>query len=183
MLSFSFDNHLQVVNSWKSLLVFLNLNCPFHRVMFAIRVKIWRLVSQHTEKYSSIICVRSVNIPETPCTPNWFLSKRFIAESHICERLATRFLPVFREKGISKNFSISLSITTLNVSRFLSRENSHKQPVWVISDWMLSTKLAGHFPSFHVYFFFLRLFLCCFFLQVEQIASNSHRKHVLRAYM
>ena len=41
--------------------------------------------------------------------------------------IATRFLPVFREKGISKNFSISLSITTLNVSRFLSRENSHKQ--------------------------------------------------------
>ena len=56
------------------------------------------------------------------------------------------------------------------------------QAVWVISDWMLSTKLAGHFPSFHV-FFFLRLFLCCFFLQVVQIASNSHRKHVLRAYM
>ena len=135
VLSFSFDNHLQVVNFWISLLVFLNLN--------------------------------------------WFLSKRFIAESHICERLATRFLPVFREKGISKNFSISLSITTLNVSRFLSRENSHKQ--------YESYQIGCFRPSLAVIFHhstsFLRLFLCCFFLQVVQIASNSHRKHALRAYM
>ena len=113
-------------------------------------------------------------------SPNWFLSKRFIAESHICERLATRFLPVFREKGISKNFSISLRITTLNVSRFLSRENSHKQyESYQIGCFRPSLPVIFH----HSTFFFFCLFLCCFFLQVVPIASNSHRKHVLRAYM
>ena len=108
------------------------------------------------------ICVRSVNIPETPCTPNWFLSKRFIAESHICERLATRFLPVFREKGISKNFSISLSITTLNVSRFLSRENSHKQyESYQIGCFRLSLPVISIIPRFFFFFF------CAFFSAVS----------------
>ena len=79
-----------------------------------------------------------------------------------------------REKGISKNFSIFLNITTLKVSRFLSRESSHKQyESYQIGCFRPS--LRPRFPTFHVIFV---PFLCCFFLQVVHTTSNSHTKNM-----